>query len=628
MIASFAMRHVSALVLSLSLAASALGGPGLIRGVVLELEGAPGQPHGIPGVEVSNGREVVVTDSAGHYAVPPGPEPIFVIQPSGWTFPSAPKNLPPFYHAEGGDFILSHTPEDPAFKFLVFTDTQPANAKEGLYFQKTLVDPRKGKSGCAFGITLGDIVYDRPDLFPAMQDAVGQIGIPWHAIPGNHDTNVLAGSEKEAVSAYENAYGPSTYAFRYAHVTFLALDDVRPRGGPRYVGGFTPDQFTFMQAVLKRTSPDDLVVLLIHIPLFPDPLGADSFRAADRARLFALLKDRTHLLVLSSHTHVQRHVLHDEADGWAGTSPLHEYNVAAACGGFWGGVPNADGIPPATMWDGTPPGCAVVSVTGTAYALDYEPSEFPADHQLGLYVPKVVAPHLGYVGAYANVYNAYKAWKIEARVDAHAWGPMNSIVGWDPTYTAAFMAQDSGPNPAVGNRLPDPVLCYHLYRAYLPPDLDVGQHHFEVRATDPQGKVFTQMTDFQVAARDTAPREKVTGIGGLFFRAPDPAATADWYEKNLGIDPVPTTEGGKSWQQEAGATAFAPFPTDTGYFGKDHQRQFMLNFRVANLDKLAAQLQAAGIPVKTDPTTYPNGRFARIHDLNGNPVELWEPAAK
>ena len=119
--------------------------------------------------------------------------------------------------------------------------------------------------------------------------------------------------------------------------------------------------------------------------------------------------------------------------------------------------------------------------------------------------------------------------------------------------------------------------------------------------------------------------EKVTGIGGFFFRAKDPKALALWYEQHLGILPVPTTEGAASWQQEAGTTAFSPFKETSTYFG-DPAKVWMLNFRVRDLDKMAAQLEAAGVAVKVDPESYPGiGRFARLHDPEGNPIELWQP---
>jgi predicted enzyme related to lactoylglutathione lyase len=119
-------------------------------------------------------------------------------------------------------------------------------------------------------------------------------------------------------------------------------------------------------------------------------------------------------------------------------------------------------------------------------------------------------------------------------------------------------------------------------------------------------------------------REKVLGIGGLFFRARDPAALAAWYEQHLGILPVPTNYDGTPWTQEAGVTVFAPFEQKTDYFG-DAKKQWMVNFRVRRLDSIVRQLREAGVPVEIDAQAHPNGRFARLYDPEGNPIELWEP---
>jgi predicted enzyme related to lactoylglutathione lyase len=118
--------------------------------------------------------------------------------------------------------------------------------------------------------------------------------------------------------------------------------------------------------------------------------------------------------------------------------------------------------------------------------------------------------------------------------------------------------------------------------------------------------------------------EKVTGIGGLFFRAHDPKTLAHWYQEHLGVSLTPSSNGESPWQQEAGPTSFTPFPETSHYFG-DPQKVWMVNFRVRDLDRMAAQLRAAGIEVKVDPQAYPYGRFARLHDPEGNPIELWQP---
>jgi glyoxylase I family protein len=121
--------------------------------------------------------------------------------------------------------------------------------------------------------------------------------------------------------------------------------------------------------------------------------------------------------------------------------------------------------------------------------------------------------------------------------------------------------------------------------------------------------------------------QRVTGIGGIFFRAKNPSATGQWYKENLGINLAPSDYNQKSWSQEAGPTVFAPFPNDTDYFGSK-QQSWMVNFRVSDLDAMVAQLRSSGINVTVDPAIYPNGRFARLHDPEGNPIELWQPEEK
>jgi len=118
--------------------------------------------------------------------------------------------------------------------------------------------------------------------------------------------------------------------------------------------------------------------------------------------------------------------------------------------------------------------------------------------------------------------------------------------------------------------------------------------------------------------------QRVTGIGGLFFRSKNPADLGRWYQQHLGIDPGPGDYSQKPWSQEGGPTVFAPFPHDTDYFGQS-EKQWMINFRVGNLDAMVEQLRAANINVSVDAGTYPNGRFARLCDPEGNPIQLWEP---
>jgi len=462
---------------------------------------------GIAGALVSNGSTIAVTDAAGHYQLPSAGDFVFVIQPAGWRVPTSESQVALFYRrvaerADSADFELTRSPQPENFFALVFTDPQPATPREVSYLDRTLAQPLAAAHASEqfqFGLTLGDVTYDRPDLYPAITASLGRIGIPWFSVNGNHDLNLGTAGEG-AVAAYEAAFGPSTYAFYWGHALFIAINDVRHQGGPRYLGGLRPDQWSFLEALLNHTSKDTLIVPFFHIPLFsPDPSNAETFRRADRARLFALLRDWPHVLLLSGHTHYQRHVFYGPADGWQGATPLEEANVAAACGGFWGGPPDANDIPIATMSDGTPPGYAILTVHGTAAQIAYRPGRHAADDQIALHVPAVIAPKQGYISFYANVYDGHDGWTVEARVDERGWLPLRRVLAWDPSYATAYLAQDTAERPPNTPRLPDPTICYHLWRSVLPSDLTLGEHTLTVRAQSPDGPAYSASQTFRVA---------------------------------------------------------------------------------------------------------------------------------
>ena len=121
---------------------------------------------------------------------------------------------------------------------------------------------------------------------------------------------------------------------------------------------------------------------------------------------------------------------------------------------------------------------------------------------------------------------------------------------------------------------------------------------------------------------------RVTGLGGVFFKAKDPEALYQWYEKHLGIQRDAHGGGAVfSWKDDAdaeGVTAWAIFKQDTKYFEPSAQ-PFMLNYRVENLDALLESLKAEGVWIDPKREDYAYGKFAWIMDPEGNRIELWEP---
>ncbi len=121
---------------------------------------------------------------------------------------------------------------------------------------------------------------------------------------------------------------------------------------------------------------------------------------------------------------------------------------------------------------------------------------------------------------------------------------------------------------------------------------------------------------------------KVTGIGGIFFKSKDPKAARAWYQKHLGLA---TNDYGSSFEfrnahrpDEINYLQWSPFEQNTEYFNPS-QANFMINYRVQNMEGLVEKLKADGVEVVDEITEYDYGKFVHILDEEGNKIELWEP---
>src|SRR5690606_15765313 len=116
-----------------------------------------------------------------------------------------------------------------------------------------------------------------------------------------------------SLHSFQAVYGPDTFAWEEPEAVFVGLDNViaQPAGSSGYTGGLRPGQFDFLEAYLPTVARDRLLVVLMHVPLFDAPAGRETFRAADRQRLYDLLATHPRVLVLSGHRHTLQHVFHD-----------------------------------------------------------------------------------------------------------------------------------------------------------------------------------------------------------------------------------------------------------------------------------------------------------------------------
>src|SRR5690606_22059715 len=134
-----------------------------------------------------------------------------------------------------------------------------------------------------FGVSLGDIVADDPNLFEEVSQGIGQIGIPWYNIFGNHDHDRDENENANKDKTFRKYFGPSTYAFEFGKVAFIGLNNILFNPEGRYSAALTDEQLEFIENYLGYVPEDKLIVLMMHAPLV---------RTANRDKLYDLLRER------------------------------------------------------------------------------------------------------------------------------------------------------------------------------------------------------------------------------------------------------------------------------------------------------------------------------------------------
>ncbi len=479
---------------------------------------------GIAEVAVTNGRDVVLTNAKGKFELMVGQDDIIsVIKPAGYKVGRNEDNLPQFFyiHKPKGspelkfkgvestgklpssvDFALIPAEVKENFTALIFGDPQPYSQQEVDYFAEGIVAEVEGIENVPFGLSLGDLVGNDLDLFNPYIKAVKRVGIPWYNLLGNHDINFDVENDTLSDETYEAHFGPANYAFNFGKVHFLVLDDVLypdPRDGKGYWGGFREDQFQFIENDLKLVPKDHLVVLAMHIPL-SEPDGVDTFRDKDRERLFDLLKDFPHTLSLSAHTHIQRQDFFGKDEGWLQEKRHHHYNVGTTSGDWYSGKLDENNIPISTMRDGTPKGYAFINFNGNEYNIDYKVAGKPAEYQMEVFSPRVVAKgRRTKAGIFVNFFMGTKEDKVSYRIDEGEWNEMQYLEEYDPSYVEMVYEWDLTEELMPGRRSSNPIKSEHLWRGNIPTDLETGKHTIEIKATDMFGKVHTASDSYRIA---------------------------------------------------------------------------------------------------------------------------------
>ncbi len=545
-------RDVIAGAASLALAAAplshALAQPAAAEtahGTVYDADSNP--RHGLPGVMVSNGADVVKTDAQGRWSLPVRPgDSLFVIKPAGWATPVDPVTKLPHFayiHAPEGtpdlgfrfagvaptgklpdsiDFPLRRQQEPSRFEAILFTDPQPESLAEVDYIRDDVVSIVE-KDGVAFGITHGDVMFDDLSYYPRYNRIVGSVGLPWYNCCGNHDMNLEATDNVLSRETFKRTYGTRWHAFQYGNATFFILDNVdylgtdpsKPNGFGKYRGFFGEQQIGFIRNVLANVPQEQLVVFSFHIPLRtlvgPDP----AVSTVDIKEFLTAIGTHPNSVSFCGHTHTNEHWYFTAADGFA-AGTHHHHVLAAVSGSWWSGPFDARGIPMALQSDGSPNGFHVLSVEGAGYTTTLVPAHDPARGQMRIMLDSqvhaaggevmheypagvllsgpIAADRLASTRLVVNLFDGGPRSKVGVSLAGGTPREMQKVERLDP-FVEVYTRNATTKKPWV-----QAGRSSHIWQTTLPANLEPGTHRVTVRATDEYGRTHTAAMVLEVTA--------------------------------------------------------------------------------------------------------------------------------
>ena len=547
------LRDIAVAVMCLALSVPA--GADTARGKVFEdLNGNgkldAGEP-GIGGVRVSDGVDVVVSDEQGAYRIDIADEAIvFITKPRDYATPVNDDQLPQFYyiHQPNGspagmryigieptgplpdaiNFPLQAREEPTQFEVILLADTQPQTDAEVDFIRDDVVAELIG-TNARFGMTMGDITFDDMSVFPRLNAIIGQIGIPWYNVPGNHELNLDAANDRYSLETFKRYFGPPYYAFEYGEALFVVLDnieyqgngetdpgDVRGNGG--YIANFGKRQLAWLEKELIHVSRDTLIFIGMHSPLETYVADTPGVTTADRRDLFKLLSGRPNLYAVAGHTHTTEHLYFDRDDGFQGPGEFHHHVLSTVSGSWWSGPFDVRGIPTTDQRDGTPNGYHILAVDGTDLVIRYKAAGYSEDFQLRilfdvahhglsadgmrdfrageLFDGRFNVDQVPAAEVVVNLFDGGPKSVVEFRIDDGPYAPMQRVLRADP-----YMVEVFARNEATKKSWLQASPSSHIFTADLPDDLEAGVYTLSVRARDEFGQEHHGHTILEITGR-------------------------------------------------------------------------------------------------------------------------------
>ncbi len=439
---------------------------------------------GVGGVVVSDGRSLVLTDSAGEYELISGNdrEFVFISLPSGYGIEKQANGSASFFQRIDSTrteqlfvFELKLTAQnDEDHHFLLLSDTQIQNRYEADQLLTVSIPDvkqtiRQINDPNLFGIGCGDLVFDHLELFKDSNQAIVNTGIPFFQVIGNHDMDYGVRSDEGTSKTFKGHFGPTYYSWNRGEIHYVVLDDVFYLGtSNKYIGYISEEQLAWLEQDLKFVEKGRTIVVALHIPTTTGAVR----RYPDRDTLGGTVSNREHLYkllegynahLLSGHTHFNDNMI---------MGNVYEHCHGTVCGAWWSGP---------ICYDGTPNGYAVYEAKGSELKWKYKGTGLPIDEQFRVYEKGYHKDFPDFMSL--NCWNYDPAWEISWFENGIRKGEPERIMAVDPWSVALHL----GPELPARREWVEPQLNDHMF-FFQPQAMD----NLVVEAKDRFGNVYSK----------------------------------------------------------------------------------------------------------------------------------------
>lgn len=417
------------------------------------------------GVAVSDGFDVVWTDRKGRYDLKTNPEAkhIFISLPAGYQA----KTIDGFavIHRDilsgDYDFSLIKTPYDDTHHYFLALGDPQVRVKEDIvqFYEESIPDivellashPKER----FHGITLGDAIWDRLQMWTPYREGIARIGIPFFQVIGNHDKNEIGEDFSDNNTLFNENFGPAYYSFNRGKVHYIVLDNVRYTDIKNYDGFVSEEQLNWFEKDLSQVQKNDPLIISAHIPTYN--------AVKNNERLYTLLEGFTKVHFLSGHTHTHVNNV---------VSPhIMEHTHASLCGAWWTG---------SVCTDGTPRGYGVFEVNDNEVSWFYKSVGHDRDYQFRSYVQPL---NHDLRRITVNVWNYDPLWKVEWRADRKDMGTLEQIKGYDELAVSLYKGDKL---PEERRQWVEPRQTDHLFFT------QTNAKSVEIIVTDRFGNIFNE----------------------------------------------------------------------------------------------------------------------------------------